>query len=304
MNTETLQLWSQDLQKAALTMTPHEARFLVDSYYTIQDDRIRFDGQIRSMKKDGEPHQLLLWFSEQCSKLEETIKKALGQWASNHPVGKWAMDQIGIGPVISAGLLAHIDITRCPTAGHIWSFAGLSTHATWKKGEKRPWNADFKSLVAWKMGECFVKTCNHPESVYGKFYRERKDREILANIEGGLQNQAAAQLDRLLKMAPAQQKQDWWKRLHRWYAGEITRLEGASEFKLSTEVTLSYSPEQWRETIPMLPPAHIHARARRVAVKLFLSHWFDKMYRHHWGKEPPEPYAIAQLGHAHKIEAI
>jgi len=50
-----------------------------------------------------------------------------------------------------------------------------------------------------------------------------------------------------------------------------------------------------------LPPAHIHARAKRYAVKLFLSHWHHKAYEFHFGKPPPFPYPIAFLGHAHFI---
>ena len=47
-----------------------------------------------------------------------------------------------------------------------------------------------------------------------------------------------------------------------------------------------------------LPPAHIHARAKRYAIKLFLAHLHHKMYMEHYGKEPPLPYAIAHLDHA------
>ena len=52
----------------------------------------------------------------------------------------------------------------------------------------------------------------------------------------------------------------------------------------------------------MLPPAHIQARAKRYAVKIFLSHLFDVWYKLEKGQEPPKPYALAILGHAHEIE--
>jgi hypothetical protein len=50
-----------------------------------------------------------------------------------------------------------------------------------------------------------------------------------------------------------------------------------------------------------LPPAHIHARAKRYAVKLFLSHYHETAYIMQFGEKPPLPYPIAILGHAHKI---
>ena len=50
-----------------------------------------------------------------------------------------------------------------------------------------------------------------------------------------------------------------------------------------------------------LPPAHIQARAKRYAVKIFLSHLFSVWYELDRGKLPPKPYAIAILNHAHEI---
>ena len=50
----------------------------------------------------------------------------------------------------------------------------------------------------------------------------------------------------------------------------------------------------------MLPPAHIHARAKRYAVKLFLSHWHHVAYMIEYdGQEPPKPYILNQDGHTH-----
>jgi hypothetical protein len=43
---------SKDLATAARTISDAEARFLVDAYYTMQDGRIRADGQVRSIEKN------------------------------------------------------------------------------------------------------------------------------------------------------------------------------------------------------------------------------------------------------------
>lgn len=57
-------------------------------------------------------------------------------------------------------------------------------------------------------------------------------------------------------------------------------------------------------SVGKLPPAHIHARARRWAVKLFIAHYHAEAYFNEYGKEPPLPYPIAILGHdaSHFIE--
>jgi hypothetical protein len=47
-----VQRLSRDLANAARTISDAEARFLVDAYYSMQDARIRADGQIRSIVKN------------------------------------------------------------------------------------------------------------------------------------------------------------------------------------------------------------------------------------------------------------
>ena len=53
----------------------------------------------------------------------------------------------------------------------------------------------------------------------------------------------------------------------------------------------------------MLSPGHIHARAKRYAVKHFLSDWHEIAYQDHHKKERPLPFPVAQLGHAHVRKA-
>jgi hypothetical protein len=158
----------RDIRNAAATLSDTEARFLVDSYYQMQDDRIRAAGQVRSM--DSEPHAVLSCLTEQSSLLENQVKGALDVYSSNHPIGKRIRTVDGVGPVISAGFLAHIDITKANTAGSIWRYAGLDPTSEWKKGTKRPFNASLKTLC-WKLGESFVKVSGKETAVYGHLYK-------------------------------------------------------------------------------------------------------------------------------------
>ncbi len=249
---------TKDLRIAAKTLSSNEARYLVDAYYQMQDARIRSAGQVRSM--DKEPHEILLWLVEQNRVLEMQIKGALDRYTNEHMVGDWMRSVKGIGPVISAGMLAHIDITRAPTVGHIWSFAGLVPAVEWKKGQKRPWNAQLKTLC-WKAGESFVKVSGKDDAFYGKIYAERKSQEVAKNDAGDFADQAEA-------------------KLKKYKIGK------------NTDAYKSYSAGK-------LPPAHIHARAKRYAVKLFLSHLHHVWYELAFGEAPPNPYPIAHMGHTH-----
>lgn len=252
---------SRDIAEAAKTLSEAEVRFLVDAYYMMQEDRKRATNQVRALGADQEPHAVVAWLAKQSEILEAQIKRALDRYTLAHVMGSWMREIHGIGPIISAGLLAHIDIARAPTVGHIWRFAGLDPTSTWDKGQKRPWNARLKQ-VCWHAGQCFMKFASDEKCVYGHVYRERKAYEIERNDRGGNAERAASQL-------------------------------AAKKYGRDTDAFKHLSAGH-------LPPAQIDARARRYAVKLFLSHLHDEWYRRRFGAEPPAPYPIAILGHAHR----
>lgn len=281
---------NKDIKAAARMMTRSQARHLVDAYYIIQEQRLRFGGQIRSMS--DEPHAVLDWAESNSSTQERWIAAALKAYASEQHMGQWAMSVKGIGPIFAANLLAYIDMNpwRCAvshadksqkgcteaephgleckrerlyTVGHIWRFAGLDPTVKWEKGQKRPWNANLKTTCR-LIGESFEKLHNNPDSFYGRVYNDRKAYEQRKNEAGDYAEQAK------IKEAIVGKKTEAWKH---------------------------YS-------VGKLPPGHIRARVLRYTVKLFLSHWHAEAYRHEFNEEPPKPYPIAILGHAHEISPV
>jgi hypothetical protein len=259
---ESVTRLGRDLRKAAEGLSEREVRYLVDAYYMLQENRIRADAQIRSLSDSDEPNSVLNWLGDQNAVLEEQVKAGLDRYSKAHPMGSWMRSVKGIGPVISAGMLAHIDITKAPTVGHIWRYAGLDPTVKWNKGEKRPWNARLK-VLCWKAGESFVKVSGREDAFYGKVYRERKEYEHARN-DRGENAERAAQI--LLEK--------------KWSDGTEARkhLESGK-----------------------LPPAQLHARSTRYAVKIFLSHLHQLWYEHHFKQPAPKPFAISHLNHAHFI---
>lgn len=257
-NFETLTALTKELKQAAASLTPKSAKKLVNLYYRFQQQRIRFDNQLRADEEQDDP--LLSWFSGQMTIPEKNTQKALDIYSKNHPVGMWMRSICGIGPVLASGFLAHIDIYRAPTVGHIYSHAGVVPGVKWEKGQKRPWNADLKRLL-FLAGECFVKVQNRPKDVYGKIYAERKALEQEANRLGMFADQAAA----------------------------ILREK---KFDKTTDAYAAYSQG-------FLPDAHIHARARRFAAKIWLSHLHEVWHEIEFGLKPVFPYVLTHLGHVH-----
>jgi len=285
---ESIYRLGRDLKRAAATLTPNEARYLVDAYYTMQKQRIRAAHQARTSAEDGEPHLVIDWFLDRSRRLEGQVRSALDVYSANDPDGAWLRGVVGIGPVIAAGLLAHLsfEITdhvesctpakraksrgrcdctgmkRIQTVGHWWRFAGLDPTVVWKKSEKRPWNASLKTLC-WKAGESFKKNSGREGCFYGRIYRERKQYEVDRNERGGNAACAAATIQ----------------------AKKIRDPETRATYEAGR-----------------LPAGRLDLRATRYAVKLLLSHYHEAGYVRRYGEKPPLPYPIQHLGHVDKIE--
>ena len=278
---------TKDMRKLAASLDIRQVRCMVNSYYTLQKNRMREQLRTGRMVKDGKPHEVLLFFQQQNVALEKQMATILKCWADSDPMGRWAQQVCGIGPIISAGLSAFIDLEpwkcavnpgtldackpdapcspqcrrhKIPTVGHVWRFAGQDPTTVWEKGGKRPHCAALKTLV-WKVGESFVKVKGNPASLYGKLYDRKKAEYHAKNDAGGFAERAA----QIAKDRPR-------------HAQIKTYKEGR------------------------LPDGHMHAMAKRYAAKIFLSHWFEQAYWFRWGEAPPKPFAIEHGGHAHYIE--
>jgi len=256
---------TKDLRKVSVSLTLNEVRYLVDSYYQIQEWRKAAGNQSSALEKSNEPHQVITWLSMNSEALEGEIKKALATYSQSTKIGRWSESNIGIGPVISAGLMAHINIEKAPHAGNIWSFAGLNPTKEWKKGQKRPYNADLKTLC-WKIGQSFLKQSNRENCFYGHLLRKRWEWEKEQNAQLKYKEQAAAKLVKF-------------------------------NIGKNTDAYKAYS-------IGLLPPAHILQRACRWSVKLFLCHWHHVAYEIHYGKPPAIPWILDPKfgGHTDRID--
>ena len=253
---------SRDLKRASDSMEEDEARFMVDAYYMMQEQRKASSNQLRSM--DAEPHDVLQWLVYNSNRMENQIKSALDVYTDGNKLSQWSKSVFGINRVLSAGLLAHIDIDKAKSPASIWRFAGLDPTVSWNKGEKRPWNAELKTLC-WKIGDSFVKTKNKPKDFYGHLYQDRRDFEDAENEAGN-------------------------------YAEEAEKQLTQKNYGKNTEAYKIYSTGK-------LPPNHMFSRSKRWTVKLFLSHYWQ-VGKDIKGTLPPDwkPWVISIGGHQDIID--
>lgn len=250
------------IKDGRMVLEKRDIRYLVDFYYQLQEYRKSARNIERASKEDEEPSVLVQHLAKQQLTLEKEVKSALVAWSSIRPECAWPLSVYGIGPVISSGLIAHVNMEKTQSIGALWRFSGVDPTSKWEKGKKRPWNARLKVLV-WKIGDSFRKFSNSEKCLYGKVYRKRKAYETSRNDRGEMKETA----EKALKTG-------------RWKKETVA-------FKCYTE--------------GKLPPGQIDARSTRYAAKLFLAHWWEKEYRRLNGKAPPLPYPIAILGHKNYI---
>jgi hypothetical protein len=229
----------------------------VELYYDAQELRIMHANKERTES----PRELTEWFSKWLLLGERVIAAKLKQWVASKrspAEAKWAYDQIGIGPILAAGLAAHIDPVKAVSPSAVWKFAGLAPGFDRKtKGEKLPYNSRLK-VLCWKVGESFVKVSGKEGATYGKLYAQFKADEVSRNENGLYVEQAKREL-----------------------ANKKFKTDNATKKRL-LEGKLS--------------DAHLHARAKRRAVKIFLVHYWQKG-RSAQGLDVRGPYVETVLGH-------
>lgn len=310
---------TSDLRAAARTMGVREARYLVDRYYQSQDDRKRSANQTRATTEAGEPCAAIEWLAKQNMTLESRIRSMLDVYSDAQPLGAWAKSIVGIGPVIAAGLLAHIDLAKCPTAGHIWSFAGLDPRVTWKGSE------DAGKILAEALGDKPKVVDESTIAVACRVFRRNADtlRRYAADEDGKMTwNSLCKAVAR--KPWNAQLKVLCWKigesfvkvqnrhgsyygRLYAQYRSEEDARNASGDYAAQAAQKLERfnigktTDAYGHYSSGKLPPAHIYARSKRRVAKLFLSHYWQVGYEMLHKRPAPRPWAIEHGGHTHYI---
>jgi Transposase IS116/IS110/IS902 family len=260
---------AKELKLMASNASAMETRALVDTYYTIQRDRIRMGNRMSAISRETDitsNGSMMDFFVKEFIGMEELAKAPLKAYVESRVDGRWLLSITGIGPVLAATMLAHFDVTKTTSASGFEKFAGIAPNVEWNKGEKRPFNATLKKTM-FLLGESFVKQSNRESAFYGHFYKAKKQHEIMLNESGKLAE---------------------------------TALNYLNKAKSGNIQVTNEEDKTWRDTLRegKLPPFLIDKRARRKAVSLFVSHLFVVMYEVQHGKSPEhKPYVFDIMGH-------
>jgi hypothetical protein len=252
----------KDVAASAKLISRRQARYLVDIYYQIQRQRITAQGQVRSLLAGEEPEPV------------ETLAFIGGQTRTvEHQIMR-ALDLWTRDYPLSQWARSIVGIGPVIAAGfraHLDEDPPPTVGHWWRFAGLDPTVTWEKGQVrpwnarlktlCWKASTSFVKFQNHQNDVYGKLYLTRREYEAAKNSGGDYADQAAKGLKRVGK---------------------------------TTEAYKSYVDGK-------LSPGHLHSRALRYTVKLFLAHYHAVAFELRYGQPAPLPYPVAVLNHAHTI---
>lgn len=302
------------------TSDNNSARMLVDMFYSMQEMRKRTANQVLAIRQGADPAgdkegpQFIL---AQMQTMEDNARLFLQTYVQGHPLWPWFAAVPGIGPVLAAGLVAHLGGRPLPpTVGHWWRFAGLDPSQQWLGQDK------LKSLWDTLDGDLEMRTRTlsyrigrDPETVIRDATTNHKTGEVSSLTKAkALKALARIPYNRPLKtlcwkigdsMVKLGGRQDaFYAKFYRdRKAREIARNENGERAELAQR-TLAARPNHAQAAIyreGKLPDGRIDLMARRATVKLFLSHLHELWYREEHGKNPPHPFSTVIQGHAHYI---
>lgn len=242
---------NKDFTKAAKRMPEREVKYLVSMYYTCQEMRIAVAARLRMLGEES--NELLGIFLNQFEEVEKDIQAALDVYTDNNGIGNRFRQVRGIGPVLTAGWLAHVNVHIAHNCAKVLSFGGYNPNMVWEKGQKRPYNAEFK-LVLSKMGRAFVFLSNR-NSFFGQKYKDYK-----TLIEG--------------------------KNERGEFAERCKEILAKKRYKETTLAYQAYIKGRY-------PKAHIVASARLKATALCVGILHREHYFQTMGRFPVSPYAVA-----------
>lgn len=286
---EPIKKLSRDLRAAAIDLSDDEARFLVDYYYMTQDDRKRAHNQERALEEGGKPHSVITFLANQSQTLESQIKRALDTYSNSKAIGQWARSVTGIGPIIAAGLMAYINLNPWRCRREDKKAKGCRPHAPCTPACDHEilhtvghiWRyAGLDPTVKWEKGQLRPWNAGLKTLCW-------KIGESFVKVKGNPNDIYGKIYDQRKALETLQNDQFA-------YANQAALILTARPTHKQKD---AYS-------VGKLPLGHIHARAKRYTIKLFLSHWHEIAYREQFGIAPPLPYPIAILGHGHLIKPI
>jgi len=297
-------------------------RWLGETYYDHQLYRMESDARIREADKLNLPNALLTWYSEQQSNVEKTMKAMLSRYTEKESsgMGMWARNVVGIGPIISAMLLALIDMNISTNPSKIFRYFGLDPSSKWLGREKAEVALrgimEKNNLRANALDDAAVRVIavalGRNQDAFLRQAHNKEGRMTRATVVAAIAKRPWNATAKTL----AWKIGDSFCKNHNkptCFYGKLYEQEKARQQERNAsggnaalcQRELQERTFRDRETRELyeagrIPDGRIELRARRKAVKIFLVHWWAEAYRRKFKAEPPRAWPL-EHGHSDEI---
>jgi len=265
-------------------------------------------------KKKEDSHAILEWISKNARVQERYLNTVVREYVNNHVMGRWALQFRGIGHVIAGTLVGYIDPEKAQTGGDVFSIFGLNPQQVWLGKEKADAWVKAQDGTPDEILALAAQTFHRRyESMYNYATKDHTGKKVKLTLERVAKTLALRPWNAKLKVRAYHIGACFMREKNKPDASPYSRMyvnrkareilkNNNGDFAQQAKDILEKTPKHKQRAIlktGKLSPGHIDARARRYAVKQFLQDFQQEYFRQHFGQEPPAPYPIALLGHAH-----
>ena len=265
-------------------------------------------------KHEVDPHRLLTWMAGNVERQEAYNNTLVRRYARAHAMGRWAMQFCGIKHGIAATLLAYIDPNKALTAGNVWSICGMNPEQKWLGAEMaEEWVKAQTGSPREILALCAQTFHRRFEPMLRFASTDRKGKPIKLTRDRVIAALALRPWNAKLKTLAYNIGSSFIRVKHSANASVYSRLyDSRRAYAIAKNEAGEYSGEAAKALMKKknhaqraiylkgkLPLGHILSRTRNYIAKQFLADYQQELYRWHFKKEPPVPYPIAYLNHAH-----
>jgi len=221
---------------------------------------------------------------------ETILKKQIQAEIKSHPLWTdWLSRVMGIGPIIAGGLIAWINIKKCPHAGNLMKYAGLAVVTdsyqcanpqcmkTYSPDEIKTIEERVSDGEAQEAARC--PACHTFLKILG--HADRRQKGQVAGYNPKLKTLMWKAGQSFVKM-PAEKS-------------GYRQLYDQFRKRIESQPCNKVHKNEKQEIIPCFK-AHMHAKATRATTKIFCSHVYQQ-YRKFAGLPFSKPFAFGMLGH-------
>ena len=185
--------------------TDNDLRALVDFRTQIQKQRIAISNRLDALAREADEAESTTsalwerWFYE-LQDIEGRIDKDIESITGDYPIIALMCEVKGVGKLLAAQVVAHIDISRAPHVSSLWRYAGYGVDGEGErdrlqKGVKAPYNKGLKT-ICWKVATSFMRSNSPYREIYDKA-KARYERERPDWTKGHIHNAAVRKMTKI-----------------------------------------------------------------------------------------------------------